>query len=45
MTQINIFTKQGQTHRHREQTYGGQGGGKRVGKKESLGLVEANYCK
>ena len=27
MTQINIYTKQKQTHRHREQTCGFQGGG------------------
>ena len=44
MTQINIFTKE-QTHRHREQTCVGQGWGKRVGKNEGLGLVEANYYK
>ena len=28
MTQTNLSTKQKQTHRHREQTYGCQGGGK-----------------
>ena len=27
MTQVNLSTKQKQTHRHREQTYGCQGGG------------------
>ena len=27
MTQMNLSTKQKQTHRHREQTYGCQGGG------------------
>ena len=26
MAQMNLFTKQKQTHRHREQTYGCQGG-------------------
>ena len=30
MTQMNLFTKQKQTHEHRKQTYGykGEGGGK-----------------
>ena len=28
MTQMNLSTKQKQTHRHREQTYGCPGGGK-----------------
>ena len=42
MTQMNLSTKQ--THRHREQTCGCQGGG-RVGEGwvGSLGLVDANY--
>ena len=29
MTQMNLSTKQKQTHRHREQTHGCQGGGGR----------------
>ena len=41
---MNISTKQKQTHRHREQTYGCQGGG---GVEEertaSLGLSDAKY--
>ena len=44
MTQMNISTKQKQTHRHREQTCGCQGGGGvwegRIG---SLGLADANH--
>jgi len=40
---MNLFTKQKQTHRHREQTYGCQGGGEGVGWTGSLGLVDANY--
>ena len=42
MTQMNLPTKQKQTHRHREQTCGcqGRGGGGWIG---SLGLVDANY--
>ena len=42
MTQMNLSTKQKQTHRHREQTCGYQGvvGEGRIG---SLGLVDANY--
>ena len=35
MTQINLFTKQKQTHRLREGTYGYQGG--RVGGRDSQG--------
>ena len=44
MTQMNLSTKQKQTHRHREQTSGCQGGGG-VGKGRigSLGLADANY--
>ena len=44
MTQKNLSTKQKQTHRHREQTYGCQGG-RSVGEGwiGSLGLGEANY--
>ena len=44
MTQINLPTKQKQTHRSKEQTCGCQGGrwvGE--GKIGSLGLTEANY--
>ena len=43
MTQMNLSTKQKQTHRHREQICGGQGGG-RVGKgwTGSLRLTDAN---
>ena len=43
MTQINIYTKQKQTHRHREQTYCCQGGqGVREARIESFGLPDAN---
>ena len=42
MTQINLFTKQKQTNRHRKQTYGYQGEG---GVNRSLGLaVRAEKC-
>ena len=42
MIQINLFTKQ--THRHREQTCGFQGGGEMgKGGTGSLGLADANY--
>ena len=41
---MNLFTKQKQTHGHREQTCGCQGGeGVGKGWTESLGLVDANY--
>ena len=41
---LNVFTKQKQTHGHREKTCGCQGGGKMgEGWTESLGLVDANY--
>ena len=44
MAQINQSTKQKQTHRHREQTCGCQGGGEKgEGWTGSLGLVDANY--
>ena len=48
MTKMNLFTKQKQTHRHREQTLetcGCQGGWGGVGEGwiESLGLADANY--
>ena len=43
-TQMNLSTKQKQTHKHREETSSCQGGGQvgqgRIG---SLGLAEANY--
>ena len=44
MTQMNLSTKQQQTHRHREQTCGCHGGG-RLGEGWSgkLGLVDVNY--
>ena len=41
---MNLFTKEKQTHRHREQTCGFRGGGgEGVGRTGSLGLVDANY--
>ena len=41
---MNISTKQKQTHRHREQIGGWQGGGGvREGRIGSLGLADANY--
>ena len=44
MTQMNLSTKQKQTHRHREQTCGCQGGGVwGEGLFGSLGLADANY--
>ena len=43
MVQMSLFTNQKQTHRHREQTCGCQGGGREVGWTGSLGLVGANY--
>ena len=41
---MNLFTKEKQTHRHKEHTYGYQRG-KRVGEGQirSLGLTYANY--
>ena len=42
MAQMNLPTKQKQTHRHREQTGGYQGGGG-GGWTGNLGLVDANY--
>ena len=42
MTQINLFTKQKQTYRHKEQARGCQGGGGAgEGRMGSLGLAEA----
>ena len=44
MSQINIPMRQKQTHRHREQTCGCQGGrGVEEGWIGSLGLADANY--
>ena len=43
MAQINLPTKQKQTHIHREQTCGCWGWGEDVGGTGSLGLVHANY--
>ena len=44
MTQMNLSTKQKQTHRHREQTCGYQGGGGvGEGKIGNLRLGDANY--
>ena len=41
---MNLFMKQKQTHRYREQTCGCQGeGGIGEGRNGSLGLAEANY--
>ena len=43
MTQMNLSTKQKQTHRRGEQTCGCQGGGGGEGWSGSLGLADANY--
>ena len=44
MAQMNLSTKQKQTHRYREQTCGCQGGlGEGEGWTGSLWLVDANY--
>ena len=44
MAQMDLSTRQKQTHRHREQTCGCQGvGGGGEGKIGSLGLADANY--
>ena len=41
---MNLSTKQKQTHRHREETCGCQGGGEvEDGWSGSLGLADANY--
>ena len=42
MTQMNLFTKQKQTHRCREQTFGCQGGWGGEGWIGSWGLADAN---
>ena len=42
--QMNLFTKQKQTHRHRKQTYGYQRGWQGRGEKnKSLGLMDTHY--
>ena len=41
---MNLSMKQKQTHRHREQTCGCQGGGGWEGWIGSLGLADADYC-
>ena len=44
MTQVNLFTKQKQTHRHGKQACGCQrGGGLGERWSGSLGLADANY--
>ena len=44
MTQMNLATKQKQTHKHREQACSHQGGGDMgEGCIGSLGLVDASY--
>ena len=44
MTQINLFMKEKQTHRHRKQTYGYQNGkGVWKGQNRSLGLADTHY--
>ena len=43
MAKMNLPTKQKQTHRHRDQTCGCQGGERGEGWTGSLGLVDANY--
>ena len=42
MTQMNLSTKQKQTHQHTEQTCGCQEGGLRLGRIRRLGLANAN---
>ena len=42
MIQMNLFTKEKQTHRHRKQTYGYQMG-KVAGRDKSLGLTYTHY--
>ena len=42
MEQMNLFTKQKQTHRHRGQTYGCQRGGARGGMDEEFGVGRFN---
>ena len=38
MARMSLSTEQKQTHRHREQTYGCQGGGRRSGKNWNFGV-------
>jgi len=42
-TQMNLPMTQKQTHRHREETCGCQGGRAGEGRNGSLGLAAANY--
>ena len=42
MAQMNLYTKQKQTHRYKEQTCGCQWGGEREGWAGSLELVDGN---
>ena len=42
--QMNVYKKQKQTHRHRKQTYGCQGGkGEWEGQIRSMELTDTNY--
>ena len=43
MAQMNLYSKQKQAHRHKEQTCGCQAVGETEGWAGSLELVEANY--
>ena len=43
VAQMNLSTKQKQTHRQREQTCGCQGGGEGIEWTGSLGFVDARY--
>ena len=42
MVQVNLLTKQNQTHRNRKQTYGYQRGKGGEGQLRSLGLADTN---
>jgi len=44
MTQMNLSTRQRQTHRRRGQTVVAKGEGLEEGWIGSLGLADANYC-
>lgn len=43
IAQMKLYTKQKQTHGHREQNFGCQGEGRQSGMDWSFRLVEANY--
>ena len=43
MVQMNLFTKQKETHRHRKQTYGYQRGKGGVGSIGNLRLTDTHY--